>query len=192
MVLMWLFDPKQKDLRDLDLAELEEGLDEEDAVMIAEMTSEVNGQATQTDNTKGWVDEVEALSDIEQCHLQALIHPIRLAVGKVSEYTYLSQVIHCLEQLHKLAFKIIHSTIIILPAWRQICHNLDLEPHLIPCDVSIHWNLCCDMVDVGTPRRWWMELQCRDLGLSEVTQGEHQGQMLLVRLEGYQRAGKTE
>ena len=60
--LMRLFDPKQKDLGDGDLAELENGLQEEDVMMIAEMNGEVDAEAVETDNTEGWVDEVEALS----------------------------------------------------------------------------------------------------------------------------------
>ena len=67
-LLMWLFDPKQKNLRDSDLAELENGLQEEDVTMIAEMNSEVDGEVVETDNTEGWVDEVEALSSISCKH----------------------------------------------------------------------------------------------------------------------------
>ena len=147
--LMQLFDPKQIDLRDNDLTDLEEELEEEDVVMVAETSGEVDGQAVEANNTEGWVDEVEVLSDVEQHQLQASIRPIRLAVGKVSKNTYLRQAVHCPEQLHKLAFKVIHLTTIVLPAWREICHDLELEPCLIPCDVSTHWNSCCDMVDIG-------------------------------------------
>ena len=93
--LMQLFDPKQKNLGDSDLAELENGLQEEDVTMIAEMNGEVDGEAVETDNTKGWVDKVEAMSDAEWHQLQALICLIRLAVGKVSRNTYLGQAVHC-------------------------------------------------------------------------------------------------
>ena len=51
--LMRLFDPKQKDLGDGDLAELENGLQEEDVTMIAEMNGEVDGEVVETDNTEG-------------------------------------------------------------------------------------------------------------------------------------------
>ena len=121
---MWLFDPKQIDLRDNDLTDLEEELEEEDAEMVAEMSGEVNGQAVEVNNAEGWVDEVEVLSDVEQRQLQASIRPIRLAVGKVSKNTYLRQAVHCPEQLCKLAFKVIHSTTIILSAWREIWCDL--------------------------------------------------------------------
>ena len=126
--LMRLFDPKQKDLGDVDLAELEGELEDEDAVMIAKTIGEVDGEVVEIDNVEGWVDDVEALSDVEWHQLQASIRPIRLAVGKVSENTYQRQAVHCLEQLHKLAFKIVHSTTIVLPAWREICHHLSLSP----------------------------------------------------------------
>jgi len=95
--LMRLFDPKQKDLGDIDLAELENGLEEEDTTVIVETSTDTNGEAVETDNAEGWVDEVEALSDAERRQLQASIRPIRLAVCKVSENTYLGQAIHCLE-----------------------------------------------------------------------------------------------
>ncbi|KIM51946.1 hypothetical protein SCLCIDRAFT_67000, partial [Scleroderma citrinum Foug A] len=108
-------------------------------------------EAVEIDNVEGWVDNVEVLSDVEQHQLQASICLIRLAVGK----------------LHNLAFKIVHSTTIVLPAWREIGHDLELEPRLIPCDVSTDWNSCCDMVDVGID--YWEAVdgitQRRDLGL---------------------------
>ncbi|KIM53584.1 hypothetical protein SCLCIDRAFT_69037, partial [Scleroderma citrinum Foug A] len=94
-------------------------------------------EAVEINNVEGWVDDVEVLSDVEQRQLQASIRLIRLAVGK----------------LCKLAFKIVHSTTIVLPAWREICHDLELEPRLIPRDVSTCWNSCCDMVDVGIDYR---------------------------------------
>ena len=166
--LMWLFDPKQKDLGDVDLAELEGELEDEDAVMIAETNGEVDGEVVEINNVEGWVDDVEVLSDVERRQLQASIRPIRLAVGKVSENTYWRQAVHCLEQLRKLAFKIVHSTTIVLPAWREICHDLELEPRLILRDVSTCWNSCCNMVDVGVDYREAVDgiTQCRDLGLT--------------------------
>ncbi|KAL4075015.1 hypothetical protein V8B97DRAFT_1916226 [Scleroderma yunnanense] len=113
--LMQLFDPKQIDLRDVDLANLEEELEEEDAVMVAKMSSEAEGQAVEPDNTEGgWTK-------------------LKLAI----------------EKLHKLALKVIHSMTIVLPAWREICCDLELEPHLISWDFFTHWNSCCNMVDIG-------------------------------------------
>jgi len=179
-LLMWLFDPKKKDLGDIELAELETELEEEDATMIAETSGEVDGQAVENDNAEGWVDEVEALSDVERRQLQASIRPIRLAVGKVSENTYLRQAVNCLEQLRKLAFKVVHSTTIVLPAWREICRDLELEPCLIPRDVSTRWNSCCDMVDVGVDYRDAVDgvTQRRDLGLRAFELSDHEWEVL--------------
>ena len=178
--LMQLFDPKQKDLGDIDLAELEGELEDEDAVMITETNGEVDGEVVEIDNVEGWVDNVEALSDVEWRQLQASICPIRLVVGKVSENTYWRQAVHCLEQLHKLAFKIFHSTTIVLPAWREICCDLELEPCLIPHDVSTRWNSCYDMVDVGID--YWEAVdgitQHRDLGLRTFKLSNHEWEVL--------------
>ena len=126
------------------------------------------------------MDEVEALSNAEQHQLQASICPIRLAVGKVSRNTYLGQAVHCLQQLCKLAFKVVHSTTIVLPAWREICCDLELEPHLIPRDVSTRWNSCCDMVDVGVDYREVVDgvTQCRDLGLRKFELSDHEWEVL--------------
>ncbi|KIK73238.1 hypothetical protein PAXRUDRAFT_178948, partial [Paxillus rubicundulus Ve08.2h10] len=39
-----------------------------------------------------------------------------------------------------LAFAIIHSTTISLPAWHQLCCDAKLNPKLIPWDVVTRWN----------------------------------------------------
>ncbi|KIK77469.1 hypothetical protein PAXRUDRAFT_166734 [Paxillus rubicundulus Ve08.2h10] len=58
----------------------------------------------------GYIDEMILLSDEEHAQLQGNIAPICLALGK----------------LQKLAFKIIHSTTILLPAWKEILAEFKL------------------------------------------------------------------
>ena len=101
-------------------------------------------------------------------------------VGKVSRNTYLGQAVHCLQQLCKLAFKVVHSMTIVLPAWRVICRDLELEPCLIPRNVSTCWNSCCDMVDVGVDYREAVDgvTQCRDLGLRKFELSDHEWEVL--------------
>ena len=98
----------------------------------------------------------------------------------MSGNTYLGQVVHCLKQLCKLAFKVVHLTTIVLPAWREICCDLELEPHLIPHNVSTCWNLCCDMVDVGVDYREAVDgvTQHRDLGLRKFELSDHEWEVL--------------
>ncbi|KAG2339804.1 hypothetical protein BDR05DRAFT_891090, partial [Suillus weaverae] len=50
-------------------------------------------------------------------------------------------------QLHKLAFKIIHSTTIILPVWQGILKDLLQAQSLMPWDVAIQWNSMFNMLD---------------------------------------------
>jgi hypothetical protein len=48
--------------------------------------------------------------------------------------------------VRRLAFAIIHSTTIALPAWRCTCSELNLKKRLIPRDVVTRWNSTYDMM----------------------------------------------
>jgi hypothetical protein len=50
-------------------------------------------------------------------------------------------------QVRQLSFAIIHSTTIVLPAWRQICSELGLKVKLIPHNVVTQWNSTYDMMN---------------------------------------------
>ncbi|KIK39708.1 hypothetical protein CY34DRAFT_88720, partial [Suillus luteus UH-Slu-Lm8-n1] len=49
--------------------------------------------------------------------------------------------------LRKLSFKIIHSTTILLPAWKSILKTLELPPRIMPWNVLTRWNLTFDMLN---------------------------------------------
>ena len=49
-------------------------------------------------------------------------------------------------QLRKLAFKIINSSTILLPAWKEILTELGLRIKLLPRDVRTRWNSTYDML----------------------------------------------
>ncbi|KAG2109988.1 uncharacterized protein F5147DRAFT_772829 [Suillus discolor] len=85
------------------------------------------------DNDEGWIDEVELLSEHERKQLWQQICPIKLVLVKV-------------------AFKLIHSTTILLPAWHEALRSLEVSVMLMPRDHR-------KAVDIATQRR--------DLGLRE-------------------------
>ncbi|KAJ7210738.1 hypothetical protein GGX14DRAFT_299674, partial [Mycena pura] len=51
--------------------------------------------------------------------------------------------------IRRLAFAIIHSTTIALPAWRKACGTHGRPVRLIPCDVRTRWNSLYDMLVVA-------------------------------------------
>ena len=52
-------------------------------------------------------------------------------------------------QLCKLAYKIIHSTTKILPAWYACLDKLNMDWCTLPRDVSTHWNSTFDMLTIA-------------------------------------------
>ncbi|KAG2030877.1 hypothetical protein BDR03DRAFT_810762, partial [Suillus americanus] len=89
------------------------------------------------DSDEGWVDEVQALTDEECKKLQVGIKPLR----------------HMLVKLCKLAYKLIHSTTLLLPAWKMILEELKLGDRIMPHDVSTWWNLTFDMLEFALEYR---------------------------------------
>ena len=49
-------------------------------------------------------------------------------------------------QLCKIAFKVINSSMLILPAWREMLKELKMKDRIIPHDVATCWNLTYDML----------------------------------------------
>lgn len=49
-------------------------------------------------------------------------------------------------KLRKLAFKIVHSTTLLLPTWKEILEDLQLPIRIMPRDVSTRWNSTFDML----------------------------------------------
>ncbi|KAG1852385.1 hypothetical protein C8R48DRAFT_611932, partial [Suillus tomentosus] len=100
------------------------------------------------DDDEGWVDEVALLSENERAELMRNIHPIKL---------------------HKLTFKILHSTTILLPAWKSILKDLKLAVRIMLHDVSTCWNSTYDMLNFAL--EYWKGIDAmtdtRKLGLGE-------------------------
>jgi hypothetical protein len=95
-------------------------------------------------------------------------------------------------QLRKLAFKIINSTTIHLPAWLKVLNELKMELTLLPRDVATRWNSMFDMLiyALGHKEAVNTTTQSRDLGLrslelsdAEWTVLEQLADVLKVRCE---------
>ncbi len=78
-------------------------------------------------------------------------------------------------QLRKLAYKIIHSTTKILPAWYACLEELNMDRCTIPRDVSTRWNSTFDMLEIALKYRKAIdsisaerELQLRPFELSNM------------------------
>ncbi|KAF9537059.1 hypothetical protein CPC08DRAFT_612058, partial [Agrocybe pediades] len=83
------------------------------------------------DDVEGWIDEMAALSVAEREVLAKSIRPVRKVLVKI----------------RKLAFKVINSTTLLLPAWKEaVADDDDLEDRLIPRDVTTRWNSTYDML----------------------------------------------
>lgn len=56
-------------------------------------------------------------------------------------------------QIRKLAFKVVHSTTILGPAWMALCRVHNLNERYIPRDVRTRWNSTYDMLSVALKYR---------------------------------------
>ncbi|KAG0692503.1 hypothetical protein DFH29DRAFT_784482, partial [Suillus ampliporus] len=108
----------------------------------------------------GWVDEVALLSAKKRKKLARSIRSIRIALIK----------------LRKLAFKILHSTTILLPAWKAIIADLKLAVRIMPCDVSTRWNSTYDMLTFALEYRKGLDMMTDQwrLGLGEYELTPHE------------------
>lgn len=96
--------------------------------------------------------------------------------------TYLQRCNHLKQsqQIQKLAFKVIHSTTSVLPAWDAACAEKGLKPKHIPRDVSTHWNSAFDMLDVAVRYNQVIEniMDKRKLALGKYAIDEHEWELL--------------
>jgi len=141
-------------------------VDSELEELSAEMDEEA-GVTDEVDNDDGLVDEVELLDEKEQVALNKEIRPVKLALVKVSAQQKKTHRSQLMPQVRKLAYKIIHSTTIVLPAWYGILKDLSKPQTLMPRDVSTRWNSTFDMLDYALEHREAVDAvtQRRDLGL---------------------------
>jgi hypothetical protein len=69
-----------------------------------------------------------------------------------------------LEQLRKLAYKIVNSSMKLLPAWKALLHELQLPEKLMPRDVKTRWNSTFAMLDFAMLYRKPLDLLSGERG----------------------------
>ncbi|KIM56043.1 hypothetical protein SCLCIDRAFT_133576 [Scleroderma citrinum Foug A] len=86
----------------------------------------------------------------------------------------------CFWKICKLAFKIIHSSTVLLPAWDTAFREAGLAVRQIPRDVVTRWNSSFDMADFIIDYRVPVDLMTnkRSLGLAMYALEEHEWDML--------------
>ncbi|KAF9018705.1 hypothetical protein BDZ89DRAFT_911387, partial [Hymenopellis radicata] len=90
---------------------------------------------------EGFIDVLPELTDEEREQLAKDVKPIRLALVK----------------LRALAFKIINSSTILLPAWKRLLREHKLVERLIPRDVKTRWNSTFDLIVFGLKYRPYID-----------------------------------
>jgi hypothetical protein len=110
------------------------------------------------DDLEDWVDEVAALTPEEREMLEDDIRPVKMVLVKVSHKRYFTQLRLNLSQLRKLAFKIVHSSTILLPAWKACLVKLNLPLRIMSRDVTTRWNSTYDMLSFVVTYRKAIEL----------------------------------
>ena len=100
------------------------------------------------DNKEGLPDERDELSEAELLTLAESVEPIRLMLTKVTNINNntVTKLI-LFEQLRGISLAIKNSSTIALPKWYDVLKTLDLNPHMMPRDVSTRWNSTYDMVE---------------------------------------------
>src|SRR3984885_1706438 len=94
------------------------------------------------DDIDDGIDEMNALDADEREEMLADTAEVRQTVTKVRLFvfsTYDIRLMH-IRQLRGLAFAIVQSTTIALPAWRRYCKELNLKPRILSRDVVTRWN----------------------------------------------------
>ena len=108
------------------------------------------------------VDAMAELNDKEQADFMEAIRPVKLILAKVSTirsrekksaYEYGLQI-------RTFASKVVNSSTILLPAWKECVASHDLPERLIPHDVRTRWNSTYDMLEMVLEYRVPYQTMC--------------------------------
>ncbi|KAF9223254.1 hypothetical protein BS17DRAFT_817581 [Gyrodon lividus] len=125
------------------LEELSKGIEHED---LATFTEWGLTDKEKIDDVDGFVDEIEELSNSKCQELLKSIQPIKLALVKI----------------HKLAFKLIHSTTKLLPKWHTTLEAMRMKVTNMPRDVLTRWNSTLDMLEYALNHRQAVDSMTQD------------------------------
>ncbi|KAF8230616.1 hypothetical protein L208DRAFT_1218576, partial [Tricholoma matsutake] len=130
------FDMKQKTEEDLtdnehELLDLTGNIEEEENTTVMENNTGDKDTADE-DDMDGWVNKMDHLTAAKKQDLEESIKPLTTSL--------LIWLIIRHQQLRKLSFKIIHSTTILLPIWKQCIEDLRLPIHTISTLISQLWH----------------------------------------------------
>ncbi|PPQ84663.1 hypothetical protein CVT26_004180 [Gymnopilus dilepis] len=112
-----------------DIAELADGIQAEEDATRKEQEADIDGDDLDPEDLEEWLDEIKLTPEEEE--------ELRLKVVPITRM---------LVKLRKLAFKIVHSTTILLPAWKALLVKLELAARIMPRDVKTRWNSTYDML----------------------------------------------
>ena len=132
------------------LLDLAEGIEMEELAMAQQMDIENEDDDALVDNDvdelEEWIDEVSnEMSEEEQQILTANILSVSCVLVKVFYHTHLCTLLKK-AQLRKLAFALVNSTTLLLPAWKLCLEELKLVIRIMPRDVTTRWNSTYDML----------------------------------------------
>lgn len=124
----------------------EEGDEEDEA---EDKDNDLLDAALDADDIDDGVDELDALDLDARDEVLTDTAAVREMVTKV----------------RRLAFAIVRSTTIALPAWRRYCKELKLKPRILPRDVVTRWNSTYYMLDFAIKYRTVIDAMTADKSL---------------------------
>ncbi|OJT07830.1 hypothetical protein TRAPUB_1276 [Trametes pubescens] len=113
-----------------ELLELAREMESEELTTQAERAAGED-EDDELDDADDEVDGMAELTDEQRVEFEHDVLPVKLTMAK----------------LRKLAFKIVHSTTKLLPAWKELLGELGQPVVLIPRDVRTRWNSTFEMLD---------------------------------------------
>ena len=132
-----------------ELSGLWDDLEDEEAATRRGLSTNDDEDKEQEDNTEGWIDERDHMTDEEIDQLKDDVWPLQLVLMKVCIPRQIPTFLCLIDfprQLRKLVYALKNSTTIALPRWHQVLKDLELGQWIMPRDITTHWNSMFDML----------------------------------------------